>query len=351
MDSIGIVGHGLYLPERRISAAEIAAATGGRWSERAVRDKLGFDRKPVPGPADGTQEMGARAALDALARTGVEPGDVDLILCIGEEWKEYPLTTSGIYIQERIGAANAWSIDLQQRCNSTIAALKIARDLMRSDRDLETVMIVGGYRNGDLVDYRDPAVSFLYNLGAGAGALILRRGHRENQVLGSHIITDGSMARDIGVAYGGTEQPIERLPDRELDALRERGNRSLRLFDADHMKQRLNQVSMANWYRCIDRCLEKSGASRAEIGFLNMPHIKRSMFLAMLDELGLAEDQSFYPRDYGHVGQIDPIIAIDEGLRLGRLRAGDLMVMVAAGIGYVWGAIAVQWGPATAAAR
>ncbi|MDR1428712.1 MAG: hypothetical protein LBI85_00350, partial [Spirochaetaceae bacterium] len=96
-----------------MTAREISAATGGVWSEQAVIEKLGIISKPVPGPDDGTQEMGARAALDCLKRTGVNPGEIDLILCIGEEWKEYPLTTSALYIQDKIGAVNAWGIDVQ----------------------------------------------------------------------------------------------------------------------------------------------------------------------------------------------------------------------------------------------
>jgi 3-oxoacyl-[acyl-carrier-protein] synthase-3 len=121
-----------------MSAAQIAAETGGRWSEEAVRDKLGIVGKSIPGPEDGTQEMGARAALDALARTGLDPMEIDLILCMGEEWKEYPLTTSAIYIQERIGARRAWGIDIQQRCNTTVAAIKIAKDMMTADPDIAT---------------------------------------------------------------------------------------------------------------------------------------------------------------------------------------------------------------------
>jgi 3-oxoacyl-[acyl-carrier-protein] synthase III len=344
MSDVGILGYGLYLPDRYMSAADIAAATGGNWSEDAVRDKLGIVRKSVPGPDDGTQEMGARAALDAIARTGIDPLEIELILCIGEEWKEYPLSTSAIYIQERIGAHRAWGIDIQQRCNTTVAALKIARDMMSADPVIATALIVGGYRNGDLIDYTDPDVSFMYDLAAGAGALILKRGLGRNRVLGSHIMTDGSLARDTGVWYGGTEHPIETLPEQELLQLRARGNRSLRVFDPAHMKARLNDVSMTNWLACIDKALEKSGAARADIGYLNVLHFKRSMHEGLLQTLGLRPDQAVYLENYGHTGQVDFMISLHEGLKQNRLKDGDLMVSIAAGIGYVWGAVAVRWG-------
>src|SRR5690606_2385536 len=131
-DHVGIAGTGIYLPGGRMTAAEIADATLGVWSEAAVREKLGINQKTMPldPMKDGTQEMGALAALDCLKNTGTAPGDIDVILSIGEEWKEYPLTTSALYIQDRIGAINAWGIDVQNRCCTCVSAMKIAKDML-----------------------------------------------------------------------------------------------------------------------------------------------------------------------------------------------------------------------------
>ena len=91
---VGIVGLGVYLPDTFMTAKEISEATGGTWSEDAVINKLGIRQKRIPSdkPCDGTQEMGALAALDCLKNTGIDPMEIDAILCFGEEWKEYPLT-------------------------------------------------------------------------------------------------------------------------------------------------------------------------------------------------------------------------------------------------------------------
>lgn len=337
MTKVGIVGTGIYLPEHRMSAAEISAATKGVWSEEAIIDKLGIVEKTIPGPEDGTQEMGARAALDCLKNTGVNPLEIDVILCIGEEWKEYPLTTSGIYIQHRIGANNAWAIDLQQRCNSTVAALKIAKDMIIADPEISTVMVVGGYRNGDFIDYEDSAVSFMFNLSAGAGAIILKRGYPKNHVLGTHMITDGSLARSAGVKYGGTANPI--TAENADDAYK-----SLKVFDEKYMKDRLNEVSMDNWFRCIDKAFEKSNLTRKDLGFLACLHFKRSMFEFMLTELNLTSEQTIYLDKYGHMGQIDAILILHLAQQQGKLKEGIYISMIAAGIGYAWGANVIRWG-------
>lgn len=337
MTNVGIVGTGIYIPQKKMSAAEIATATKGVWSEAAIIEKLGIVEKPIAGADDGTQEMGVRAAMNCLQNTGMDPLDIDLILCIGEEWKEYPLTTSGIYIQHRIGANNAWAIDVQQRCGTTVAALKMAKDMIIADDDIDTVMIVGGYRNGDFVDYEDTAVSFMFNLSAGAGAIIVKRNHPKNLILGTHIITDGSLARAAGVKYGGTVNPIN--SDNAHHAYK-----SLKVFDEKFMKDRLNEVSMKNWFYCIDKAFEKSNLTRDQLGFLCCLHFKKSMFDYMLNELGLTHQQSIYLDRYGHMGQIDQILVLHLARQQDMLKAGTVISMIAAGIGYAWGANVIRWG-------
>lgn len=334
---VGIVGTGIYVPSETMSAAEIAALTEGMWTEENIINKLGIIKKTVPGNDDGTQEMGVRAALDALQRTKVDPLTIDVIICMGEEWKEYPLTTSGIYIQEMIGARNAWAIDLQQRCCTTVSAMKIAKDMMMADDEINTVMIVGGYRNGDFVNYADPLMSMMYNLSAGGGAIILKKNYGRNKLLGSHIMSDGSLARDAGVQIGGINEPItkENL---------EESKQSLRLMHPEHMKSRLNDVSMDNWMNCINRAFEKSDLSVSDMSYLAILHFKKSMHVSMVKSLGLTEDQTIYLDHYGHMGQVDQILSLHLALNRKMINDGDVISMIAAGIGYAWAANVIKWG-------
>ena len=337
--NVGVVGTGIYLPKKRMTAAQIAEGTQGVWTEEAVKEKLGIIEKTVPGgeACDGTQEMGALAALDCLKRTGADPKDIDVIICIGEEWKEYPLTTSALYIQDRIGAVNAWGVDVQNRCCTCVTAMKIAKDIMAADDEVDTVLIAGGYRNVDFVDYRDPQMSMMFNLAAGGGALLLKKNYSKNLLLGSHIISDGSLARTAGVEIGGTANPFtaENL---------EEGKKSLRLLDAKRMKDRLNEVSFPNWMKCIQSALHKSNLNVQDIGYLAILHIKRSGHQGMLVNLGLSDNQSIYLEKYGHLGQIDQILSLHLALEQGKVQDGTVICMLAAGIGYVWAANIIHWG-------
>jgi len=334
---VGIAGTGIYIPSMRMTAAQLSDRTNGQWSVGAIIQKLGIVEKSMPGPEDGTQEMGVRAALDCLKNTGVPAEQIDLILSIGEEWKEYPLTTTGIYIQERIGAVNAWALDIQQRCCTSVAAMKIAKDMMFADDDINTVLIAGGYRNGDFLDYTDSSVSFMYNLAAGAGAILLQKNLGRNELLGTHIITDGTMTRDAGVEFGGTEKPItcENISEAYC---------SLRVFDEKHMKSRLNEVSMQNWMTCIDKAFIKSGVKKSQLDFLASLHFKRSLYFGLVEELGLTPEQTIYLENYGHLGQIDQILSLHLAQENGKISEGSIISMIAAGIGYAWGANVIRWG-------
>lgn len=346
MTHVGIMAAGAYVPTRFIGSAEIAARTG--IPEAVIREKFGIHRKPIPGPDDHTNKMGLWAAQDAVARAGIDPAQIDLVLCTTEEWKEYPLWTAGIELAHALGATRAWAIDVQQRCGTTMAAIELARAMIMSSPGIETVLIAGGYRNCDFVDLGNPRARFLINLSAGGGALILRRDHDHNRVLGTAVITDGSFSHDVIVPSGGTVDP------RFADPIGT-GQRALDVPDPEGMRARLDAKSMENFLAVVDQALARSARpghpapTRADIGFLNILHMKRSAHRYVLGELGLREDQSFYLEDYGHLGQQDQPLVCVEAARRGLLREGQLMVMVAAGIGYAWSASAIAWGPNTKA--
>ncbi len=334
---VGIIGIGVYLPQQIMTAQEISVQTQGVWSEQAIIEKLGIVEKRVPNDKEGTQEMGALAAIECVKDANIDPLEIDVILCFGEEWKEYPLTTSALYIQDRIGATNAWGIDVQNRCATSLAAIKMAKDMLIADDEIDTILVAGGYRNGDFVDYTDKNMSMMYNLGGGGGALLLRKNAGKNVILGSHLVADGSLSLTAGVEIGGQCRPITK------DNINE-AYKSLRLMDAEKMKNRLNEVSQHNWMHCILEACRKSNMTIADIDYLNILHIKRSAHLGMLHDLGLNENQTIYLEKFGHIGQVDQILSLYLALQEGKVKQGTKMCMIAAGIGYVWAASIVQWG-------
>ena len=298
---------------------------------------MGIKRKTVPGTEDHTCEMGIRAAKQAIERADIDPLTIDLVIYIGEEYKEYPLWTAAIKLQEEIGALNAWAFDAALRCGTTVMALKVAKNMMLADPEINTVLLAGGYRNGDFIDYLNPRTRFMYNLGAGGGAIILQKGLKKNELLQTEMMTDGSFSEDVVVVAGGTKYPLT------CDALAE-GKYQLDVLDPEGMKARLEQKSMKNFLHVIRQAVQKSGYAVEDIRYVGMLHMKKSAHRYVLQELGLTEDHSIYLEEYGHIGQIDQILSLELAERSGKLKNGDLIVLVSAGIGYAWGATAIRWG-------
>ena len=340
--TVGIVSVGTYSPEGYLTAEEIAEMSG--LPEWVVRDKLGITRKYVGGPDDQPNEMGIKAALNCLSKTDIDPQEIDVVLCTTEEWREYFLWTSGIHLAYEIGATNAWAIDIHNRCATTVSAMKMAKSMMLSDPKINTVLIAGGYRISDFINFQNKRTTFLWNIGSGGGAMLLRKNWPRNKVLGSHLMTDGFMSKHVVVPASGTVQ----FPTPEAI---EAGLFYFDLVEPEAMKNRLNEVSMDNWVHCVDEALRKSGMkpdgtpyTREDLDFLNMVLIKPSGHREMLARLGMTEEQSVYLGKIGHTGEQDAMFSIREGLAQGRLKDGDLMAIVAAGIGYIWAAGIVQWG-------
>lgn len=302
-----------------------------------VEEKMGIKKKYVPGEDDHTCEMGIIAAKRAIDKAGIDPLDIDVVIYIGEEHKEYPLWTVGIKLQHEIGALNAWAFDAALRCGTTVMALKLAKSLMIADPSIQTILLAGGYRNVDFIDYTNPRTRFMYNLGAGGGAILLKKDHQENRLLETELITDGSFSEDVVVVSGGTKNPITKA------AIEQRLN-MLDVLDPEGMKSRLEQKSMANFLKVIRESVRKSGYVESDIAYLAILHMKRSAHEYVLKELGLSAEQAIYLEDYGHIGQIDQILSLELANKEGKIKDGDLVVLVSAGIGYAWGASAIKWG-------
>jgi 3-oxoacyl-[acyl-carrier-protein] synthase-3 len=333
--TIGILGTGMYIPEQVISAQEISEASGV--PEHVVRTKLGITQKTIPGEEDHSCVMGIRAAQTALEKAGLDPMEIDLVIYIGEEYKEYPVWTAALKLQHEIGAHHAWGFDVALRCSTTIMALKVAQSMMIADSSIQTVMLAGGYRNGDLIDYRNPRTRFMFNLAAGGGAIILRKGLNRNLLLESALITDGSFSEDVIIPGGGTKRAdfgqTERFAAGCFD-----------VPDPEGMKERLEQKSMANFLTVVRQSLQRSGYTVQDIDYIGILHMKKSAHDFVLSQLSLREDQSIYLSDYGHIGQMDQILSLELGIDSGQIKPGSVVVLVSAGIGYAWGATTLKWG-------
>jgi 3-oxoacyl-[acyl-carrier-protein] synthase-3 len=334
---VGIIGLATWLPERRMTAADLAAATG--IPEEVIALKFGVKGKPVAGPGETTAFMGLAAARKALASAGVGAGEVDLVIWCGAQHKDYPCWLAGLYVADRLGAGRAWSFDMEAMCGSMMAALDVAKGLMLLHPELATVLLVSGYRNNDLIDLAVPETRFMLDIGSGGSALVLRRDAGRNEVLASAFRGDGSLSELCVVpALGARAWPPE-----PADLARAH----FVVPDEEAFKKKLGEVTMPNFYAVIHEAVRRSGLPADGIDYLAILHFKRSAHDAVLAELGLRQEQSTYLDEYGHLGQNDQVLSLELGLASGKVRDGSRIVFVGAGLGFVWAATVIRWGPHT----
>jgi 3-oxoacyl-[acyl-carrier-protein] synthase III len=116
------------------------------------------------------------------------------------------------------------------------------------------------------------------------------------------------------------------------------------------MRRKLGEVSLENFLRVAHEAVAQSGLGIGDIDFVIPIHMKRSMQDTLLDKLGLDEERTIYLEDTGHMSGVDNLLALDRLVRSGRLHDGNVVLLLAAGIGYTWAATALRWGPALAGA-
>lgn len=337
---VGIVDYEIYTPEKKITAEELSMEVN--IPPKILREKMGINSKYIGGPEDHPGMMATKASKALLEKTKINPNEIDMILYAGETYAEYVCWTVGIKIQNEIGADNAYAWDLSFRCAGTPLALKVAKDMMYADEGLQTVLVAGGNANSYLVDYKDPAQSFMFNMAPGGFALILKRDHDENELLGSGIITDHVFADDVIGKNGGTLHPIttEMLSDPE----KAERSKLIQLPDPDEMKKRLGARSLPGFTGAVRKALKASNLNETDIDFIGITHVNPKAHYAILADLGIDKEKNHYLADDGHVGHVDQLLALNYGLEQGKVKDGSIVAFLGAGTGYAFTSSIIRWG-------
>lgn len=331
----GIMGIGLYFPEHVRTYKDIARLSG--LPEDVVHCKLGINQTHYPGESDQTSDMAVWAAQDCLRTTGVDPGEIDLIIYFGENYSDYPIYSVGAKVQGAIGAVNAWYYDMDCKCGSAVVAMDQAKKYMMCDKDINTVLLAAGYRNVDKVDYTDTNLTFMYDVSCGGAAAILRRGHKRGVVMECANLADGRFADAIVIPGGGSKTPFtpENIGDDYL--------KCFRLADGKRFREELGAVTMQNLVRVTELACARSGLSLSDLDFVCPLHMKRSAHCQLLTDLGIPAEGSFYLADFGHTGQLDALISMKTAGDRNLIHEGNVVALVAMGLGYNWTAGIVRW--------
>jgi 3-oxoacyl-[acyl-carrier-protein] synthase III len=331
---VGIVGFGTFFPATIETAEQFATRTN--IPTAVLREKMGIRQRHIATDAESVTTMASHAAHNAITQAGITADQIGLVISHGSEHKDHLVWNAASKIQHNIGAVNAYAFELYALCAGAPIAMNAARGMMLADPRLRYVLLAAGSRENDLINPLNERARFMYNFGAGGGAMLLERGATRNLILGASAITDGALSEMVVL----TREAVPSDAEEVVGDLRGR----LDVTDPHFMAERLGGNSLPNFVRVIREAVEQSGASLADVRFLGITHMKRSFYLQILEAVGLTAEQSVYLEDYGHVQSVDQVLALELGLAQGKIKDGDLIVLAGAGTGYTWSAIAVRWG-------
>jgi 3-oxoacyl-[acyl-carrier-protein] synthase-3 len=328
---IGLAATASYLPERWLSAADVGDASG--IPEHVLVEKFGLRGKHVAAPDEHVSDMAVRVAERLLAETGIDPGGIDVVLYYGSLWKDFAVWQAAPWIAERLGCENAYGLEYANVSCGTPVALRLARNFLLAEPELQNVLLVAASRESYLLDYSNARSRFMFNFGDGAvaGLLVRDSGH---ELLGAHAVTDGSFSLQVKVPAGGSVEPPS------LESVNGRRH-FLDVADPVQMKGGLDEVSLPNFVAAARGAVERSGAGLEDVSYLAGIHMKRSMHDALVEALG--GPRAAYLDDTGHMSGVDSLLALDRAARAGELEDGDLVLLLAAGTGYTWAASVIRW--------
>jgi 3-oxoacyl-[acyl-carrier-protein] synthase-3 len=328
-----IVSTGMYVPERVLTNLDFERMvdTSDEW----ILERTGIRERRIAAPEQASSDLAVEASLRALETAGVEPGEVDQIILATTTPDRY-LPSCACTVQDRLGAARAAAYDVFAACSGFIYGLGLARSLIAA-RQADTILLIGVEILSKIVDYADRNTCVLF--GDGAGAAVLRPCAAQDGVLSVHMQSDGSLGELLDIPAGGSRRPASR---ETVDA-REH---------FIHMKgKELFKVAVRAMSESAFDSLRAAGARSDEIELL-IPHQANLRIMdAVRERLGLPPERVLVNIDrYGNTSSASIPISLDEVVREGRLKRGDIVQFVAFGGGVTWGASVVRWAYNTAPA-
>lgn len=318
-----IRGVGAYLPKRIVTNEDLARIvdTSDAW----ITERTGIKQRHIAQEGELTSDLGIAAAKQALVRSGIDPVDIDLVLCAtATPDRTFPATA--VRIQAGLGVTKGAAFDLQAVCSGFVYALATADNFLKAGQ-FKRALVVGAETFSRILDWSDRGTCVLF--GDGAGAVVLeaqtQHGNREDRgILATRIRSDGRF-EDLLYVDGGPGST------KTTGYLRMNGREVFR-----HAVQKISGV--------IEETLVESGFAPDEID-LYVPHQANKRILdGIAKKLGVAPDKIIMTLSrHGNTSAASIPLALNEAFEGHRLKEGSMVLMEAMGGGFTWGAVLARW--------
>lgn len=307
----GIKGVGHYVPENRVTNKELEniVDTNDEW----IRTRTGIEERRIATSEQDTSDLAYSAAKRAIEDAGITASDLDLIL-VATITPDKPFPSVSCLLQERLGAVHAAAMDVSAACSGFIYGVVTAKQFI-DNGTYQNVLVVGAEKLSKITDWKDRNTCVLF--GDGAGAAVVGKVNDGFGVLSFELGADG---KGGDVLY--QEEELIRMNGREVFK-----------FAVRQMPE--SSVSV----------VEKAGYKKEDVDYL-IPHQANIRIMeAARTRLGIpTEKMANSVKRYGNTSAASIPIALSEDVQAGKIKQGDLIVLVGFGGGLTWGAITLRWG-------
>jgi 3-oxoacyl-[acyl-carrier-protein] synthase-3 len=321
-----ITGVATYVPDRIVTNAELATRldTSDEW----ITTRTGIRERHIGAPGETTSTMGAEAVRRLLAARGLGSGDIDALI-VATVTPDMMFPATACLIQDQVGLRKTWGFDLSAACSGFLYAVTTGAQLVASGAQ-RRVIVVGADLMSAIIDPDDRTTAVLF--GDGAGAVLLEAADPEFGLLDFHHVVDGSGRDDLLMPAGGSLHPASHETVSRREHFLKQNGRVVFKFAVTRMAE------------SIETLLQRNRLGAADIAMV-IPHQANQRILdATAERLGLpSERMASVIGRYGNTTAATLPLALDDVVRTGRVRRGDLVVFTAVGAGFTVGASLFRW--------
>ncbi len=328
MKRIGIVGTGSYVPEKVLTNYDLEKIldTSDEW----IYTRTGIRERRVAAPDQAASDLAKIASERALEAAGMSSTEIELII-MATITPDTHCPAGANWLEAKLGAVNAVSMDITAACSGFIFALSVAEQYLKNGV-FKNALVVASEVMTRTVDWTDRTSCILW--GDGAGAVVLKEVSDESGILSIHIHTDGSNGDTLLLPGGGSKTtPISHESvDKKLHFLK--------MIEANQSFK----VAVRKFAEACEEALNYNGVTLDEIKLI-IPHQANFRILqGMAKQLGISMDKVFVNIDrYGNMSSATVPVALDEAVRKGLIQKGDLVLLTAFGGGLTWGSALIRW--------
>jgi 3-oxoacyl-[acyl-carrier-protein] synthase III len=331
MQRARFLGTGFAVPERVVTNDELSQLmdTTDEW----IRTRTGIQQRRWVTEGETGTELGLRASERALEMAGIEAGELDAIVYATSS-PDHFAPGNGVYLQRLLGISNVPALDVRAQCSGFIYALSVADAWIRSGQ-YRRVLVVGSEIQSTGLEVSSAGRHVAVIFADGAGAVVLGQAEAEDGgILGFDLHSEGAHAEKLWVDTPGSMYH-PRVSQQHIEA----GRQYLQMDGREVFRHAV--LRMPESVRAV---LSATGHAVEDISLLLAHQANLRISEAMQKELGLRDEQVYNNiMWYGNTTAATIPIALDECVRSGRIKRGDLVVMTAFGSGFMWGSTAVRW--------